>query len=460
MKDYRTFSYWLETSGDDLTPRPPLPGSIDVDVAILGAGYSGLWTAYYLLRHDPALKVALVEREIAGFGASGRNGGWCYAGFPLTPSGLERRYGAGGARAVEAAMDDTLGEIERTAAAEGIDFDFAKDGYLHLARGVHQLPSARGEYETARRLKLAAHTRLLSAEEARARVHASEIQGGVFGTEGASVHPGKLVRGLARAVERCGATIYEGTEVTEYRTGRTPVLVTPRGEVRASTIVLAGESYLSRLRPLRRQVIPFYSLIALTEPLTSEQEDAIGWPDRLLVSSYRYTVDYLNRTADRRVLFGSRGAPYHFGSRIEDAYDRHAPTHAMIQRLFSAWFPQVRGVRFSHTWGGPVGMPRDFVPSFRYDREDRVATARGYTGTGVATTNLAGRILADLILEKDTPLTHLPIVGHRSRNWEPEPLRWAGVRYMQMAYGRIDARAERTGQPYTGKTLAERATAH
>lgn len=460
MKNYRTYSYWLESCGDDLTPRPPLDGSIDVDVAILGAGYSGLWTAYYLLQRNPDLRIALVEKEIAGFGASGRNGGWCYGGFPLTLEGMEQRFGPEGAREVQLAMYATVDEVRRVTTQEGIDCDFEKSGYLRLARGRYQLPIIEEAYRTLQRLGLADHYQLLSPQEAMERVRATDIHGALYGTEGASIHPGKLVRGLARAVERHGATIYEGTEVTDYRTGRSPALLTARGEARASTIVLAGEAYLSRLRKLHRQVIPVYSLITLTEPLSPEQSEAIGWQHRELVSSHKLTVDYLNRTADGRILFGSRGAPYHYRSAIKDSYDQHAPTHEMIKRLILEWFPQLQGIQFTHSWGGPVGMPRDFHPAFRYDRAEGVATARAYTGTGVATTNLAGRILADLIGGERTALTELPIVGHRSRDWEPEPLRWLGVRYMQMVFGRIDARAERTDLPPTGKTPAERLTAH
>lgn len=460
MNEYGRYSYWLETCLDDLTPRPPLDGSTTVDVAILGAGYSGLWTAYYLLRRQPGLRIALVEAEIAGFGGSGRNGGWCYSGFPLTVEGLEQRYGADGAREVQQAMDETVDEVGRVTQAEGIDCDFQKSGYLRLARGGHQRPIIEGAYATLRRLGLAGHYRLLSREEALERVRATDVHGALYGSEAASIHPGKLVRGLARAVERHGATIYEQTAVTDFRTGREPALLTPRGEVRARTIVLAGEAYLSRLPRLGRQIAPIYSLITLTEPLSPAQSDAINWDHRVLVSSNKLTVDYLNRTADGRILFGSRGAPYHLRSRIADAFDRHPRTHEMIKRLVLEWFPQLRGIRFTHNWGGPVGVPRDFHPTFRFDREFGVATARGYTGAGVATSNLAGRMLADLITGEETALTALPVVGHRSPDWEPEPLRWLGMRYMQMVFGRIDARAERTGQPPGGGTLAERMTAH
>jgi len=224
--------------------------------------------------------------------------------------------------------------------------------------------------------------------------------------------------------------------------------------------VLAGEAYLTRFRELRRQLLPVYSLIVLTEPLSETRWAEIGWEGRECVSSNRYTVDYLSRTADGRVLFGGRGAPYHFGSRIKDEYDSHGPTHEMLRRTAKEWFPALEGARFTHAWGGPLGVPRDWMPTMAYDPASGLATARGYTGQGVATANLSGRTLADLILDRDTTITRLPTVNHRSRLWEPEPLRWLGVRYVQRGLMKVDDRAERTGEPALGKTLAERLARH
>ncbi len=460
MKDYKSYSFWLETAGDDLTPRPALEGSTEVDVAILGAGFTGLWTAYYLLRQQPSLKVAIVEREIAGFGASGRNGGWCTPGFPLSLGMLRKRYGTEAARTLQLAMYQAVDEVGEVCRAEGIDAQYTKGGVLRIARGRHQLPLIRRAYATYDALGLAEHYQLLNAEQTAERIHVSKALGALYSPDCATLHPGRLVRGLARAVERRGGTIYEQTAVTSFTPGAQPRLQTDRGEVRAGAIVLAGEAYLSQLRALHRQLIPVYSLITLTEPLGEEQWAAIGWRCRECVSSNRYTVDYLTRTADGRILFGSRGAPYHFGSRIEDSYDRYPGVHEMIKGLILEWFPMLQGVTYTHSWGGPVGMPRDSTPSVYYDRAEGVATARGYTGQGVATTNLTGRILADLIGGVESPLTRLPMVGHHSRDWEPEPLRWLGVRYVQGAYTRLDEKAERTGQAPSGKSLAERLGAH
>ncbi|MDI3341448.1 MAG: FAD-dependent oxidoreductase, partial [Sphaerobacter sp.] len=292
------------------------------------------------------------------------------------------------------------------------------------------------------------------------------VEGALYSPDCATIHPGKLVRGLARVVERLGGTIYEQTPVTDFRPrepgvpGSKPRLITARGEVAAEVVVLCGEAYLTRLPRLRRQLIPVYSLIVLTEPLSAAQWAEIGWAGWETMGSHRFSVDYLSRTRDGRILFGGRGAPYHFGSRIKDEYDRHEPTHQMLQRMTREWFPMLRGIRFTHHWGGPLGMPRDWMPTMSYDRQTGIATARGYTGQGVATANLAGRVLTDLICDTPSPLRTLPVIGHRSPDWEPEPLRWLGVRYVQRGFARLDEQAERTGVPSSGRSLVERLGRH
>jgi len=450
----------LETSGDDLTPRPRLDGSIDVDVAVMGAGYTGLWTAYYLLLRNPSLTVAVVEREIAGFGASGRNGGWCYPGFPVSVSLLRERYGTEAARAVYHAMVDTVDEIERVLATEQIDAQWARGGTLRLARGEHQRASIEGAYQTLQALGLADSYELLDATQIADRVRVADAVAALYSPVGASVHPARLARGLARAVERHGGRIYEQTPVVEYETGPAPRLITPYGDVRASIIVLAGEAYSQQLPKLQRTLVPMYSLIVLTEPLARSDWDQIGWRNRELLASSRMSVDYLNRTADGRILFGGRGAPYRMHSLIDDSLDRHGPTHDMLRRMTIEWFPMIKDVRFTHAWGGPLGMPRDWMPTTSYDAAAGVARAGGYTGSGVATANLFGRILTDLISGAVTPLTRLPTVNHRSPRWEPEPLRWLGIRYAQEGFARLDRDAERTGKAPTGRTLVERIGRH
>ena len=431
-KDYGSYSFWLETAGEELAPRPSLRGSTEADVAILGAGFTGLWTAYYLLRQDPSLRVVVLEAEISGFGASGRNGAWCSSGFPVTPGELQRRFGKEAARELLIEMRNSVEEVGRVAAAEGIDAQYYRGGQLRVARGPSQLPAIEGAYQSLRALELEEDLRLLDAEETAERIRITDVMGALYNPHCATIQPARLARGLARAVERLGGEIFEQTPVTDYEGGANPKFMTDSGEVRAGAIVLAGEAYLARLRKMRREC----------------------------VASNRYTVDYRSRTADGRILFGGRGAPYHYGSRMRDEYDLHRPTHEMLRRTALEWFPALEGTRFNHAWGGPVATPRDWMTTMSYDPSQGVATAHGYTGQGVATANLSGRTLADLILGRRTDITHLPTVNHKSRPWEPEPLRWLGARYVQRGLMKVDDHAEKTGEPPTGKTLAERLASH
>jgi glycine/D-amino acid oxidase-like deaminating enzyme len=461
---YAATSFWLETAADDLTPRPALAGEIDADVAILGAGYTGLWTAYELLRRDPSLKVVILEREIAGFGASGRNGGWVASGLNATSGRLARRFGQEGMTAIEDAVASAVDEVGLAIAREGIDADYTKGGSLTVARGPEQMPALEEHWRSLERSGRAAHYQRLDATETAERIRIEGALGSIYGSQYAVVHPGKLVRGLARAVERHGGLIYEQTAVTDVEAGALPhlrpALRTVNGLVRAGALILAGEAYLTQLRPLHRSLLPLYSLIVLTEPVSDADWATIGWRAREVLASYRLSVDYLSRTADGRILFGGRGAPYRFGSRIEPSFDRDARTHGLLRQFVEAWFPSLRGIGFGHAWGGPLGMPRDWIPTFSFDRRSGIGSGRGYTGHGVSTANLAGRVLAGLILGDENELTALPLVNHRSPSWEPEPFRWIGVRFTQESLLRLDARTARTGRPPTGKSLAERIADH
>src|SRR4051794_4687729 len=264
-KDYGSYSFWLDNSGDDLTPRAPLDGSTEVDVAIMGAGFSGLWTAYHLLRRDPSLNVLVVEREIAGFGASGRNGGWCCADFPAPPATLIKRYGPQAARDVSLAMIDSVDNVGQVCAEEGIDAHYAHGGALLVARASYDLPLLKESLEEYRSIGLEDRVSLLGAKEAAEHMRVKDITGAFHIHDGAAIQPARLARGLARAVERRGGRIVEGTTVTDYEGGSRPRLITDLGEVRARrAIVLAGEAYMSRLRKLHRHVIPMTSHIVIT----------------------------------------------------------------------------------------------------------------------------------------------------------------------------------------------------
>jgi glycine/D-amino acid oxidase-like deaminating enzyme len=268
------------------------------------------------------------------------------------------------------------------------------------------------------------------------------------------------VRGLARAVEKLGGTIYEGTAVTGYDLQPKPVLHTDRGDVNAEVIVLAGEAYLSELDGHGREILPVYSQIMLTAPLTDEQRASIGWERRFVMQSKRLTIDYLQITRDGRIAFGGRGSLYHWGSAIKSDWDCVPETAASLRQQFEEFFPTLKDVPFEHCWGGVVGIHRDWMPSFSFDPSTGMAKAGGYAGEGVAASNLAGRTMADLITGGGTALCELPMVQHEPKKWEPEPLRWLAVRHIQKAAAKLEDKATRTGKAPTGRSIAERLMSH
>ena len=443
--DPRALSFWHDTVPGDLAPRPALPGDQSVDIAIVGAGYTGLWTAYYLKRADPSLRIAVLEANFAGFGASGRNGGWCSAIFPSSLAKVAKVAGSrAAATALQQALNATVDEVGRVVAAEGIDCHYAKGGTVVLARTPVQLERAREEVEESRAFGFGEQDlRLLSAQEALRKANATEVLGATYTPHCAAIHPARLVRGLADTVERLGVPIYEQTPVAEIRDG---AAITAHGTVRAEIVVRATEGYTATLQGFKRAVAPVYSLMLATEPLPDEVWSEIGLAQRQTFADQRHLIIYGQRTADGRLAFGGRGAPYHFGSSIKPEYDREPRVHAELRRVLAELFPVLGDVKVTHTWGGALGVPRDWFASVGVDRRSRLAWAGGYVGDGVGASNLAGRTLADLLRGQSTELTRLAWVGHRSRPWEPEPARWLGANLGLRVMSAADAEEARTGR--------------
>jgi len=442
---YRSLSFWHDTVPGTLTPGEPLQSDTEADVAIVGAGFTGLWTAYYLAKTAPDLRVVVCEREIAGFGASGRNGGWCSALFPASLNKLERMAGRDAAIAMQRAMQETVDEVGRVATAEGIDCHYAKGGTVMLARTPVQLERARAEIAEAREFGFGEEDlRLLTATEAGERAGATSVLGGTYTPHCAAIHPARLARGLAEAVRGLGVEVYEQTPVREIHPGR---VVTASGTVRARYVVRATEGYTPQLPGLERAVAPVYSLMVATEPLPEEAWAQIGLAGRPTFGDLRHLIIYGQRTADGRLAFGGRGAPYHLGSAIRPSFDRVPAVFEALRRTLAELFPVLGDVPVTHCWGGPLGVPRDWCASVGLDQATGLAWAGGYVGDGVSTTNLSGRTLADLITGRDSELVALPWVGHRSPPWEPEPLRWLGLNAGLQAMGFADREENRTGRP-------------
>ncbi|MBO0900714.1 FAD-dependent oxidoreductase [Cellulomonas sp. zg-ZUI22] len=445
--------WWEQVVADDPAagrPRPPLDGDTTADVVVVGAGYTGLWTAYYLLEADPSLDVLVLDAHTAGFGASGRNGGWCSALFPVGGDALARRYGPDAARAMRAAMRDTVVEVGGVTAAEQIDCDFRYGGTVTLARGAAQLDRVAADVTEAGRWGDELH--LLDPQGVATHVRATDVLGGAWTPDCARVQPARLVHGLARVVEQRGARIAEGTRALRIAPR---AVVTDRGTARCRWVVRATEGWTATLPDTRRALAPVYSLMIATAPLPADVWSQIGLEQGQTFTDARHLLVYGQRTADDRLAFGGRGAPYHVGSTVEPAHE-HAPrVHAHLRRALVDLFPSVAGHAVTHSWGGPLGVPRDWHPSVGLDTATGIGWAGGYVGDGVATANLAGRTLADLVTGAESPLTRLPWVGHRSPPWEPEPLRWAGITAARWAARRADRAERRTGRAgRTGGLLA------
>jgi len=441
--DYRNLSFWHESAPGSLDPRPPLASDEQVDVAIVGAGFSGLWTAYYLSELQPGIRIALVEAEIAGFGASGRNGGFAAGVLVGIDTLFDDPSLCDGAIRLQRAMFDSVDEIGRVCEHEGIDCHFAKGGSITVATVEVHRGRLRADLESLRALGFGEDDyRWLEPEECAARVRTSPNLGGLFLRHCAAIHPLRLARGLAERVESRGVKIYERSPA---RALEPRCVVTPGGRLRADVVVRATEAYTKGIPGHERALIPVHSMMIATEPLPESAWKEMGLANREGVSDPRRYVIYGQRTADDRLAFGTRGN-YFYGSRIFDRFSADDPNFAIVQRNAEALFPVLRDFRTTHRWGGSMGISRNWQPKVGIDRAAGFAWIGGYAGTGVAASNLAGRTLAELIVERDSERTALPLVGPPFPNWEPEPMRWIGVTGVKKIGASLD-RAELSGRP-------------
>ena len=448
-------SYWWQARG--VPPRrPSLPGGTEADVCIVGAGFTGLWTAYYLKRADPGLRVIVLEQDFAGFGASGRNGGWITAALPgsraryaLSISGLPR--GRSGVRELERHLRETVDEVARVCAAEGIDAGLVKGGTLTVATSPAQDARLRGQLEHERSWGDGPRiVRYLNKAELDSRVQVTGAIGALFYPDCARVQPAGLAAGLAEAVTRSGVLLYESTRVTSVSAG---LARTPAGDVRAPYVLRCTEGFTAGLPGQHRTLLPMNSSMIVTGPLSDAAWKSIGWDGCETLSDEAHAYMYAQRTADGRIALGGRGVPYRFGSGLDHDGAVAASTVAQLGRILRRMFPVTAGAGIEHAWCGVLGVPRDWCATVMMDPRTGLGWAGGYTGQGVAAANLAGRTLADLVRGVPSPLTTLPWVGHRSPRWEPEPARWAGVHGLYALYRTAD-RLESAGRSSRTSLLA------
>ena len=435
-------SFWYAQTGLPQQRRPALQGVAQTDVAIIGAGFTGLWTAWYLKQARPDLRVTLLEKEFAGYGASGRNGGWLTGGFAWSHDRYARDRGRDAVLAMVAAMNGTVEEVIRVARAEGIEADIHPTDELMVATNPAQMARLAAEVAHRRAWGDADRVFALSQGEARQRVNIPDVLGAMLVTGVARIQPAKLVRGLALAVERAGVVIHEDSAVTGIAPG---LVTTATGRLHAPIILRATEGYSADLPGLRRDWLPLNSAQIVTPPLPPEIWDRIGWQGAEILGDFNNAYCYCQRTADGRIALGGRGVPYRFGSRMDRDGRPDAETIRRLRAILHRHFPDAAPFGIDHAWCGVLGVPRDWCATVGLDPATGIGWAGGYVGVGVSTSNLAGRTLADLALGRQTDLTALPWVNRRPRRWEPEPLRWLGVHTMYALLHLADQREARLG---------------
>jgi len=433
-------SYWWQARG--VPPRrPSLPGAAEADVCIVGAGFTGLWTAYYLKRADPGLRIIVLEETFAGFGASGRNGGWVTAALPGSRSRYAQSvsgppHGREGVRELERHLRETVDEVARVCAAEDIDAGLVKGGTLSVATSAAQDARLREHLEHERAWGDGPGiVRYLDKNELAERVQVTGAAGALFYPDCARVQPAGLVAGLAEAVTRSGVLLYEGTAVTAISAGRAR---TAAGDVRARYVLRCTEGFTAGLPGQHRTLLPMNSAMIVTGPLSDAAWKSIGWDGCETLGDEAHAYIYAQRTADGRIALGGRGIPYRFGSGLDHDGAIAAATVAQLGRILRRMFPVTAEAGIDHAWCGVLGVPRDWCATVTMDPRTGLGWAGGYTGHGVAAANLAGRTLADLVRGVPSPLTTLPWVDHRSPRWEPEPARWAGVHGLYALYRAAD----------------------
>lgn len=442
-------NFWSSTITEHATPRPRLESRLQVDVAIVGAGFTGLWTAYYLKRLAPALDIVVLEAERVGHGASGRNGGWAVGNL----AGLERHIGILSReqrRNCCRVLAGNVDEIGAVLSRESIQADFNKGGAIYAAARYPDQVAIQRDY--LKHLHELGHDEAdcywLDAEQLAEKARFRNGYGGIYHRQVATVNPARLVAGLAETIERLGVTIYERSRVTMLDRHK---VSTHGGDVEASTIVCATEGYADRFHDFKRHVIPVQSLVIATEPLSEAQWQEIGMAERPAFADASRLINYGHRSVDWRIVFGARGT-YALGARpkADQAIDDDAIR--MRRDLLVDLFPALEGVKIDYGWGGSLGLSRNFRPHAILDRASGLATAGGYAGEGVAASHLFGRTLADLILERDSELARMPWAfthaSHRQliKRWEPEPLRWLAAQVIAYSYAGEEALMRR-GKP-------------
>jgi glycine/D-amino acid oxidase-like deaminating enzyme len=430
--------YWWET--EPVVPGPPLQGTLECDVCIVGGGYTGMWAAHFLKQAEPSIEIAVVESHWAGAGASGHNDGYAMTVLDMSLHHLVTHHGSEKAGAAHEAVAQSIVEMAEFCRQHGVDAEMELSGFVSLATNKGQLWRLERDLEAARKIGADHDYQLFDAEGARGLVGSPIVQGALKEGRGAILNPHKLARGLARVVRDQGVTIHERTPALDLELGEgKPRVVTPGGKVTADQVVVATNAYQHSLKPFRGKVIPLWSYAMVSEPLSDEQLGRVAWPGREGFEDKRNYITIGRLTADNRFLWAGRLAPYFFGNDMDLRHMRNPRVHGELREAFDRYFPMWKDVRFTHAYGGCVAVTPSFVPLFGRGAGGLVY-GYGYNGHGVAPSHTGGKILRDLVLGRDTPYTNLLFVNGKERAFPPEPIRFIGARLTERLLERQDRR--------------------
>jgi len=437
-------SFWLEEVAGDAPDEPALSGDAQADVAILGGGYVGLWTALEVKRREPACDVAVLEQDICGGGASGRNGGFALSWWSKLSS-LVHLCGESDALRVARESEATISEVGSFCEAQGIDAHFRRGGWLWTATTAAQMGAWEGVVSLCERLGVGPFRRLPPEEIAR-RAGSPVHRAGVLDVSAATVQPAALARGLRRAALDSGVRIYENTRVSSFGRGR-PVTIrcAGGGRLRADRLVIASNAWAAGIRELSRSLVAVSSDMLVTEPAPRRLAE-IGWTGGECVTDSQMMIDYYHATRDGRVAFGKGGWGIALGGRIGPQFDRNRRRARMVEADFRRVHPGLTGVGVSHDWSGPIDRTPNSLPIFgRLGGRRHIVYGVGWSGNGVAPSLLGGKILASLVLDSDDDWGRHPLVGRSAGRFPPEPIRWVGAHIVRSAVTRKEA-AENRGE--------------
>ncbi len=435
MKDYSDKSFWLASYGEYI-PNPSLQGDLKVDIAIIGAGFTGLSTAYNLRKEDPGVSVAVLEAEVVGFGASGRNGGFSMTLFGLEPAVTKALFDQ--QRTVEAHryMERSVDYVDELIREHNLQSDYWFPGFLRAATTPGYVKRIQHDLEILTSLGITGIT-WIEADEIRKQVNSPRFLGGWWEPRSGLLNPAKHVRELKRLAIQLGVRVYEETPVLDIQRNADFSLTTPHGKVSAKKVIFATNAYSHLIPQLKRKQIPAFTHMVVTEPLSQAQLDEIGWKNRQGVEDARNLVHYFRLTIDNRLTIGGSDVSLAYGRDMER--DMNIDTFTRLERDILWLFPHLKGIQITHRWGGPVSVPLQMVPAIGYLGDQRAMYSLGCVGHGVSMTHLNGRTLADLALERKTDLTEVWFVNRHIIPWPPEPIRMAASQVIR-GYLRLEDR--------------------